>query len=278
MEGWEVFLIILLILLVLTGVVVTIYFVLRHDDKKNKEMQPTGGGNGGTTPSGPSGPTGTTPSGPTGTTPPGPSGPTGTTPPGPSGPTGITPPGPSGPTGTVPPKNQDISISVNQNKRYKASVSNESGYTRSVFAYNLLEQSVNNSCNSYSWQHKDVTRNNINVPNALEFQYNPPGKGILYPTDDTISVTVGGQVQTAKKLGIDNNNISVAKGIDASWIFKDSKICLQNKPHLCLFVEDSDVSGTFSTMVLANNSNSTDVGFLWDTGPLPTPSDGCTAN
>jgi hypothetical protein len=178
-------------------------------------------------------------------------------------------------SGESPQKNQNFSFSTKINPNFKASVAQVIS-RRSAFAYNINRLTIDNACDAYIWQYKDVTRNNTTIPNAIEFQHNAPGKGILFPTDETISITVGGQAQMANKIKIDDNDITAEEIVDASWIFKDSKICLQNKPNMCLFVVDSEVTGDLATMFLADSTNSTDAGFSWVIGPPPTPSNGCS--
>ena len=240
MSGGEVFLLIFLGLLVLVGVILAIYFVLRHDNKKNKPS------NGGAT--GPAGPTGPN----------------------------VTPLTPLIPGSTGPIKNQNFSLSVNQNTKFKASVGEVPFLDRRYASAYDIKLKINNPCDAYLWQYKDVTRNNTSIPNAIEFQHNVPGKGILYPTDETIAVKVGNNFQNAKRIKIDDNDITTSQAIDASWIFKDSKICLQNKPNMCLFVEDTEVTGVLATMFLADSTNVVDKGFSWVVGSPPTASDGCS--
>ena len=196
---------------------------------------------------------------------------------------GLLPTSPPGAGGYSFPKNQNFSLTTATNSLFKASASNQTGYTDSVFAYNTFYYN-NAPCASYVWQYKDVTRNFGVVPNAIEFEYPSPNVGVLYPTTDKVAVPVGGIVQNARKLAIDNNNISSAQAKEASWIFVKSqfgrlgsdtpytRICLQHQPNMCIFVVDTDVSGSYATMVLADTSGggAPDNGFNWVTGPIPT--------
>jgi len=240
MSGGEIFLFIFLGLLLLVGIILTIYFVYRHDDKKNDQSDFKRTAAGSTGANG----------------------------------TNLTPLVPAS-SDTSPQKNQNFSLSSNVNTGFKASVA-EVVPRRFAFAYNINNIRFNNPCDAYVWQYKDVTRNNASISNAIEFQHTVPGKGILFPTNETIAISVGNQTQMAQRVKIDDNDITIVEAADASWIFRDSKICLQNKPNMCLFVEDSEVTGDFATMFLADSSNSTDKGFSWLVGPPPTSSDGCS--
>jgi len=248
-SGAEIFLIIFILLLVITGICLAIYFVWRHDQKKR--TGPTGGTGGGTNGGG-----GTT--GMTGTT------------------------GATGTSGDNFPKNQNFSIIAN-NPAYITSVSDEISFRDSVFLYEQNDF-IGSACQSYYFQYKDVTRNNQTISNAIEFQYNPPGIGILYPSDSTISnYTVGSTTQTVNEMVIDNpgnigESIPQNKINQASWIFKSGKICLQNSPNKCLYVSPSSINlppaqqVRTTNLVLADDTNDTgDKGFIWDTSTVASP-------
>lgn len=238
MQGWEIAVLIIFILLIITGVILTIYFVWKHEQDQKKQ-----------TLSGGDGPTGAT---------------------GPSGPSGA-----SGATGSVP-KNTPFSFYPKSLPSYWVSVSNSGSYYRDyVYAYDSKAYQ-SSPCLSWLWQYKDAVINGKTLTNTIEFLYDKPEKGFLFHSDSTASISIDGKVQTAYYIVIfpENNvssNPSNSPVTTLGWIFKDSTICLQNFPNKCLYASSAYVSGGQPNLWLADNTNSSDPGFLWGTQNPPQP-------
>ena len=286
METWEIVLAGFIFILFIVGIIIGIYFLYRNNTKKT----PTDTGNG-DTPSVPLVPTGDTPSVPL--VPPGDTPSVPLVPPGGS----TTPPA----TGDNFPKNTNFSI-IARNV-FIASASPALIDRREVFLYSqyvyigrsrVTSGQFAGLCEQYYWQYKDVTRNNQPVPNAIEFQYTNPGQGILYPSSKTFSnYKIGNTFQRVNTLVIDDgSNIPTSSIPRASWIFKGGKICLQNEPSKCLYISSdpnqvgsltsSNYSNGFTNkgvVVLADDTNNTDPGFIWKTDAVASPTNSvCRAN
>ena len=163
------------------------------------------------------------------------------------------------------PKDKNFSIFSSSNSDLIA-IPDQLNDTSNLFLYNQSTKIY--PCELYYWIYTDkISIDGKQVKNAIRhFQDN----GLIYPDpNQSLSYKVGDNTQTVQRLiTVGNGETPPPDLINASWVFKGDKICLQNSPNKCMYSSPSDAK---LLMVLADDTNDNgDKGFLWNTGTVAT--------